>query len=366
MSIAELTQSKGYKNFMKYVYGWGASIVLVGALFKIQHYPGASIMLIVGLLTEALIFFFSAFEPLAEELDWTLVFPQLAGLEDDDEDGDKPHRPARTFDNLGGASIPVGGGYQGGGGVSVQGGAAESGVSAPQPTADSGTAAKGGSGGGVVYVNGGSTSALAKFDEMIDKAEITPGMFEKLGKGLANLNKTIDQISAAGDVSNATKAFVEKVNGAADSVTGLGDAYKKSTEALSASVGVLSETYANTAQSFNQSNSQIAESYSQFAEKLTTELKSVDSLGTDYAEKLNGVNKNLSALNSVYELQLQNMNKQVEASQKYFDGLGNMVENIGKTIDHTKKLTDGVQQLEKNVESLNNVYGNMLSSLNIK
>ncbi|MBO4602630.1 MAG: gliding motility protein GldL [Salinivirgaceae bacterium] len=361
MSIAELTQSKGYKNFMKYVYGWGASIVLVGALFKIQHYPGASIMLIIGLLTEALIFFFSAFEPLAEELDWTLVFPQLAGLEDDDEEGDKPQRPAREFDRV--QSLPVGGGNnQGGGSVQVSGGGVQA-----TGGATGGAAPVGGGvqGGGVIYA-GGSASALAKFDEMIEKAEITPGMFEKLGKGLANLNKTIDQLGSTVDINVATQDFVTKMNSATESVSGLGDAYKKSTEALSASVGVLSETYANTAQSFNQSNNQIAEAYSQFANKLTTELSSVDSLGSDYAEKLSGVNKNLSALNSVYELQLQNMNKQVEASKSYFDGLGNMLENMNKTVDNTKKLNEGVQQLEKNVESLNSVYGNMLSSLNIK
>lgn len=355
MSIAELTQSKGYKNFMKYVYGWGASIVLVGALFKIQHYPGASIMLIVGLLTEALIFFFSAFEPLAEELDWTLVFPQLAGLEDDEDEGD---RPTRSFDRVaqptGGVSIPVGGGVSGG----------SQDASAAAQSVPAGGGAQGA--GGVVYVGGGSGSALAKFDEMIEKAEITPGMFEKLGKGLANLNKTIDQLGSTVDINVATQDFITKMNSASESVSGLGDAYKKSTEALSASVGVLSETYANTAQSFNQSNNQIAEAYSQFANKLSTELNSVDSLGTDYAEKLSGVNKNLSALNSVYELQLQNMNKQVEASKNYFDGLGNMLENINKTVDNTKKLNEGVQQLEKNVESLNSVYGNMLSSLNIK
>ncbi len=355
MSIAELTQSKGYKNFMKYVYGWGASIVLVGALFKIQHYPGASIMLVVGLMTEALIFFFSAFEPLAEELDWTLVFPQLRGLDLDD---DNEPQSTREFERLAAPKKAEGRVATNEGNAS-----AEAVATASKSHAATGKGNVGG-GGGVGYV--GSASALAKFDEMIDKAEITPGMFEKLGKGLANLNKTIENLGETADVAGATKTFVEKVNVAADSVTGLGEAYQKSTEALSASVGVLSETYATTAQSFNQTNNQIAEAYSKFAEKLTAELSSVDSLGVDYAQKLSGVNKNLSALNSVYELQLQNMNKEVEASKKYFDGLDSMIESMGKTVDHTKKLTEGVQQLEKNVESLNNVYGNMLSSLNIK
>ncbi|MBR5644094.1 MAG: gliding motility protein GldL [Salinivirgaceae bacterium] len=347
MSIAELTQSRGYKNFMKYVYGWGASIVLVGALFKIQHYPGASIMLIVGLLTEALIFFFSAFEPLAEELDWTLVFPQLAGLEDDDEDP-AAARPKRNFDRV--QDLPVGGGVSGGG--VAAGGNAVSGGAPVQ-------------GGGVVYA-GGSGSALAKFDEMIEKAEITPGMFEKLGKGLANLNKTIDQMGATVDASVATQDFVTKVKAASDSVSGLGDAYKKSTEALSASVGLLSDSYASSAQSFNQANSQVAEAYSQFANKLTGELNSVGDLGTEYVQKLGGLNKNLSALNSVYELQLDNMNKQVESSKECITGFGSMLENMNQTVENTKKLNQGVQLLEQNVASLNNVYGNMLSSLNIK
>jgi gliding motility-associated protein GldL len=56
---------------MAKLYGLGASVVIVGALFKIMHWPGAGIMLTAGLLTEAVIFFFSAFEPLHEELDWT-------------------------------------------------------------------------------------------------------------------------------------------------------------------------------------------------------------------------------------------------------------------------------------------------------
>lgn len=64
---------------MSKLYGIGASIVIVGALFKIQHWEGASEMLILGLGTEAVIFFFSAFEPLPhDDPDWTLVYPQLA------------------------------------------------------------------------------------------------------------------------------------------------------------------------------------------------------------------------------------------------------------------------------------------------
>ena len=67
------------KKTMNFAYGMGAAVVIVGALFKIQHWPGASIMLIVGLGTEALIFGLSAFDPVDNELDWSLVYPELAG-----------------------------------------------------------------------------------------------------------------------------------------------------------------------------------------------------------------------------------------------------------------------------------------------
>lgn len=69
------------KKTMNFAYGMGAAVVIIGALFKIQHWTGASLMLIVGLSVEALIFGLSAFDPVDKELDWSLVYPELAGGE---------------------------------------------------------------------------------------------------------------------------------------------------------------------------------------------------------------------------------------------------------------------------------------------
>ena len=77
--------SRKYKLFVKYLSGFGASVVIVGALFKIMHWPGCDIMLILGLLTEAGIFAFIALEPMHEEPDWTRVFPELAVQENNEE-----------------------------------------------------------------------------------------------------------------------------------------------------------------------------------------------------------------------------------------------------------------------------------------
>ncbi len=80
MGINTFVRRRGFRNFMAKLYGWGASVVILGALFKINHYTGANEMLVVGLGTEALIFFFSAFEPPYVEPDWSLVYPELGGL----------------------------------------------------------------------------------------------------------------------------------------------------------------------------------------------------------------------------------------------------------------------------------------------
>ncbi len=71
-------KSKKGKKIMNMVYGLGGAVVILGALFKIMHWPLGNEMLILGLLTEALIFIISAFEAPEEALDWSLVYPELA------------------------------------------------------------------------------------------------------------------------------------------------------------------------------------------------------------------------------------------------------------------------------------------------
>ena len=70
------------KKQMNFAYGMGAAVVIIGALFKITHlefgFITGNLMLTIGLVVEALIFALSAFEPVEDELDWTLVYPELA------------------------------------------------------------------------------------------------------------------------------------------------------------------------------------------------------------------------------------------------------------------------------------------------
>ena len=306
MSLSEIVQSSGWKSFMAKLYGIGASVVIIGALFKIQHYRMAGTFLFMGLCTEAIIFFFSAFEPLHEDPDWSLVYPELAGMpEDEDELG--PSGPSRA--HLG--AIP-----------------------------------------------GGGSTALSKFDEMLLDADITPDVFERLGKGLKKLNNTTESLNAMGDATAATGRFVESVEKAADTLSTTTDNYAKKSEDLGSSLEKLEHSYHSTAKIINETGS----SYRDMTEALTQ----IEGSSKSYQDQLETVNKNLSALNAVYELQLKGANEQVKDTEEMMKGVQGMLTDLKDSADEASKYRTEISKLSESLASLNAVYGNMLSAMNIK
>jgi len=74
-----MAQSKSTKKIFNMAYGLGAAVVILGALFKILHWPYGNEMLMVGMIVEAFVFAVSAFEPVEDDLDWSKVYPELSG-----------------------------------------------------------------------------------------------------------------------------------------------------------------------------------------------------------------------------------------------------------------------------------------------
>ncbi|MFO7868401.1 MAG: gliding motility protein GldL [Bacteroidales bacterium] len=330
MSISEIVQSEGYKKFMAKLYGIGASIVLIGALFKIQHYPGASMMLVVGLTTEALIFFFSAFEPLEEELDWTLVYPELAGIDEEEieESGARSKRGA------------VAGSQQDG-------------------------------------------TALQKFDEMLEQGKLGPELFEKLGSSLEALNTNVSSLGSLSNASVATEEYVTNVSKAASSVDGLANSFTQSAQKVNETSETILNSTKSTADAIIQSGQKTSQIITDSAEKTAS---IVDNAGTSYQSLLQGLNdnfasigensknqavqqealtKNLSALNAVYELQLKNSSTNLEATEKITGGINSIMNDLKSTADDVTKYKSEISKLSQNLSALNTVYGNMLSAMSI-
>jgi gliding motility-associated protein GldL len=80
--MASFLHSRSWKKLIAKLYGFGAALVIIGALFKLEHWPGATYMLSVGMLTEFIIFIFSAFDPIAKEYEWENIYPELLSDEE--------------------------------------------------------------------------------------------------------------------------------------------------------------------------------------------------------------------------------------------------------------------------------------------
>ncbi len=197
MSFKEFSESKKYKNFMSKVYGFGATIVLVGALFKLTHWPGANILLTVGLLTEAVIFFFSAFEPAHIEPDWSLVYPELWEL------------------------------YHGEGSPSK----------APKSSTRTTTT---------------NPSTGDKLDEMFQNAGITAKSLEKLSEGFNKLGENTEKMAEISNAMAATNNYTKAMNKAAESVNAM-ESQLSSTANFNATSKKLNDTMVNYIEKVNAS-----------------------------------------------------------------------------------------------------------------
>ncbi|MHC1703520.1 MAG: gliding motility protein GldL [Tenuifilaceae bacterium] len=413
-NISEIVQGSGWKNFMKYLYGWGASIVILGAMFKILHLKGASTMLMLGMSIEAIIFFFSAFEPIHEEVDWTLVYPELAGMSDEEEL--RQYRSGSGGKHGGGldaesikeiiSSVMVSGGGQGGGG--------QVGGQLSPVQADSAQ---------VQQIPAGVPGALVfteKFNKMLENAEIGPELFDKVSRGLNKLSDTSSKLADISNAAVATNEYTDKMKKASESVGSFTDSYSKSGQVLNESINILSENYQKTAglvaesgQGFmdgvsksvtnlqehltkagedvsnritesgtkvandlSSSASGLANSYKQATDslnltyqQLADAMKANGSIISDgsggYQEQLERLNKNMSALNTAHELHLQETNTRLKEAEKVYSGVDGMMKKISTSVTETEKFTDALELLNKNISALNAVYGNMLSAMNV-
>jgi gliding motility-associated protein GldL len=383
-------KSKKYKLFMSKLYGWGASVVIIGALFKINHYPGADYMLIIGLGTESIIFFFSAFEPPHVEPDWSLVYPQLAGMYHD-------------------ADIDVN------------------------------------------FALASGESVTQELDKMLEQAKIGPELITSLGDGMRNLVDTTSKLGKMSDAAVTNDQFVNSVKQATEGASKLGDSYKKTATVLEQSVVTsqeqlehmqsaaisaagLSGAYAEVASTIKDeikankdltsnlsaasaSANSFVQKYNESTELLSKAASTLSSSAVEnenYNKQMQRVSSNLSALNALYELHLQGSNEQMENTNKFNSILGKFADNLSESttntarykenlshlnqivenqlktsssqaetaaqmedsmkqflqamntsITQTSKFREEVDALSKNIAALNKVYGNMLSAMTV-
>lgn len=184
-----MAQSKSSKKLFNMAYGLGASIVILGALFKILHWElgplNGGVLLAVGLITEAIIFAISAFEPVEDDLDWSLVYPELAG-------GKTKGKKEEPQDAQGLLS--------------------------------------------------------KKLDEMLKSAKIDEGLMTSLGESIRSFEGAAKSMAPTTEAMNSTKKYSEEMALAAAQMESLNSLYKVQVESTSRQAEVNEQVVENAAQ----------------------------------------------------------------------------------------------------------------------
>lgn len=299
------------KKVVNTVYSAGASVVIVGALFKILHWPGASYVLMAGMFTEAFLFIIGVFEKPHPEFHWENVFPQLL------EFGTKPElleeKATQPRPTLLGAGVegkpamPMGGGI---------------GIAAPVAAAP--TAA------------GPNLPAVSDEEAKSFKSSI------------AELAKTAKQLAGAGEAAEKLAASY----GAADaSIQGL----TQNAQVCQQNMAVVGTSLQNMAVS--------AQAQQQSFDAVGASLQSVAATAQAYQQNIEAVGAKVGSLNSLYELQINSINAQNQISAALAKDLQTLQANTTVAAKSSEAYSAGAQQLAQQVASLNQVYGNMLNAL---
>jgi len=252
-------ESKTGKRFLAMMYGLGAAVVIMGALFKLMHWPFAGAMLTAGLSTEAVIFGIGAFLPIHDDPDWTLVYPELA--------------------NSG-----------------AQGKKKESG------------------------------NEVDRLNKMLAEAKIKQDTINNLGTGLKSLSQSVEGLKVANDATVATQNYTKKVTEATGSLDNLNKSYAVAAKSIST-------------------------------------LGDSQKVSKDFYETMQNVTSKLTQLNSVYELELKESSAHSKAVGDYHKSMSGLINNITSTQQSAEQMKTEVAKLAKNMASLNNVYGTMLSAM---
>ncbi len=318
--LDNFVRSKGYKKFMAKLYGWGAAVVILGALFKINHWPGGTLMLIIGMGTEVIIFFFSAFEPLHIEWDWSLVYPELAGMKAD----------AWGEDTLTSEQLA----YMEANGLST-------GEMKEREKKELPATAK---------------NLTESLDKMLTDAKIGPELINRLGQGMSNLADSASSLNNMTTAVAATDKFVTNMDVAADAANDISTAYRRAAESINSD--------ANVSASYNESLKDATNAVSSLSNIYKETAASLKSSGDNsYLDEMKKMASSLSSINAMYEIQLQNSTSQLEATKEVQDRIQNMVANFADSAEDVLKYKQQVDALTKKVAELNQIYGNMLTAM---
>ncbi|MEG1685156.1 MAG: gliding motility protein GldL [Bacteroides sp.] len=309
--LQDFMASYNGKVILNYAYSWGASVVILGALFKLTHLPGANFMLFAGMGTEVLVFFISAFDRPYKSYKWESVFPsiKISGA----DYGKKEENQTDELDNnlKNAATVAAFAAQAGNHGGNVVGNTGSGVVINSTPNDE--TIPMGGSPAvGGTYIIGGNS----------------------VGSGIS-----AEAAANSPEVADATELYLSQLQGMTDTLKRFNEATNSLTQ--------VSDTLLDSYKSITDNSDDI-----------TTNSKG-------YVQQMESLNRNLSGLNTIYEIQLKSISSQIDTIDKVNVGLNRIREMYEGSTDNSQKFNEEAEKMAQQIEELNAVYARMLQAMTV-
>ena len=335
-----LSKDKG-RRFFQFFYNWGAAVVIIGALAKLEHWPYGlgTILLTLGLLTEFLVFFISAFDTPPKEYEWGRVFPVL----DTNDADDRPQFGNGTGNGVGGGGSVIVGEGNGEEGIGISGGIIGSG-GAGGPVIIGGGVFGGGmvaAGNGMIAGEGGevplSSDNIKKSFGIPNNVDISEEDTNALTASIKKMAGAAEQLSKMAELADVTQQYLDKLSRMTENI----DRFSTVTNDLTNVSDILLNSY----KTITDSSDDITEN------------------STSYVHQMNALNQNVAKLNNVYEIQIQSINSQMEAISRINAGLLRMKDMYEGSVMDSTIFKSETEKMTHQIASLNAVYTRLLNAM---
>ncbi|MBO4827502.1 MAG: gliding motility protein GldL [Prevotella sp.] len=260
------------QTFLNYAYSWGAAIVILGTLFKLTHIPGANFWLFLGMGTEVVVFFLSAFDRPFDKTADGMELPTHLNLGETDENGEEQGE-GQEQETVGGTTVVKGGGGIGGGTIIIGGGGGSAGTGSGQGVAASGdgqpaVAAVIG-GGGVI---GGTGGGVVAAEQPAVIPPLTPDMTEATNAYVDELKKLTEVLERVSEQSKRLTTDSEEMENLNRTLTGICKVYEMQLKSASSQIGTIDEINEQT-KKMAQQIEQLNNIYARMIEAMTMKMK---------------------------------------------------------------------------------------------
>ncbi|NDV56391.1 gliding motility protein GldL [Parabacteroides sp. 52] len=298
-----LSSEKG-KRILNFAYSWGASIVIIGTMFKILHLPYANWIIGISLSVEALIFFIFGFDKPSSEYHWEDVFPVL-----------KSKNPMDRPDFAGG-------------GIS-------SSMTHMEGQDDAMVRPQGNGRGGYVGANitgGGNLNISGSLD-------ISEEDTKNLSDSIKKLSGAAEQISKMAELTEATQQYLEQLSGMSEKM----------------------ERFSQVTGSLTDVSDTLLSSY----KHITDNSDGINQNSRGYVQQMETLNRNISGLNTIYEIQLKSISSQIESIEHINGGLNRIREMYDGSVVDSSVFRNETEKMTRQLTELNQVYTRLLQAMTV-